>query len=124
VPALAEALKDQSADIRRSAAQALREIGPAAADAVSALAEALKDQNADVGRSAADALREIGPTSADVVPVLAEALKDQNVDIRLSAADILGGIRSLSYSNSYWHDRFRSFNKRLVSTFSYQNYDN
>jgi HEAT repeat protein len=59
VPALAEALKNQNADIRQSAAFALGEIGSAAADAVPALVEALKDQYIDVRQSAADALESL-----------------------------------------------------------------
>jgi HEAT repeat protein len=89
VPALAEALKDQNAEVRQSAADALGRIGPAAADAVPVLVEALKDQNAHVRRSAAKALRGIGPAA---VPALAEALKDQDAEVRQSAADALGGI--------------------------------
>ena len=50
------------ADVRRSAADALSNIGPAAADAVPALAEALKDQDTGVRRSAADASLEHRPS--------------------------------------------------------------
>jgi vesicle coat complex subunit len=80
------------ADVRRSAADALSNIGPAAADAVPALAEALKDQDTGVRRSAADALSNIGPAAADAVPALAEALKDQDTGVRRSAAYALSNI--------------------------------
>jgi HEAT repeats/PBS lyase HEAT-like repeat len=74
------------ADVRRSAADALSNIGPAAADAVPALAEALKDQDTGVRRSAAYALSNIGPAAAEAVQVLADALKNQNRDVRRIAA--------------------------------------
>ena len=68
VPALADALKDQAADVRWSAAAAAwGGIGPAA---VPVLADALKDQDADVRRSTTAALGEIGPAA---VPALAIA---------------------------------------------------
>ena len=90
VPALADALKDRDVDdVPRSAAVALRKIGPAA---VPVLADALKDQDAGVRRSATGALGGIGPAAAAAVPVLADALKDQAADVRWSAAVALGKI--------------------------------
>ena len=89
MPALAKALEDHDARVRRLATLALWAIGPAAADAVPALAKALKDQNDDVCRSAALALSKIGRAA---VPALAEALKDRNADVRQSAANALYGI--------------------------------
>lgn len=57
--ALAAALHDQDADVRKNAARALWRIGPLAADAVPALAAALHDQDADVRHEVADALASI-----------------------------------------------------------------
>ena len=53
MPALAQALKGQDADIRRVAADALVRIGPAA---LPALAQALTDQAGYVRRYAADVI--------------------------------------------------------------------
>ena len=64
VPALAAALKDSNAAVRKHAAEALEKIGPAAKGAVPALAEAVRDAHTAVRKSAADALRNIGPPSA------------------------------------------------------------
>jgi HEAT repeat protein len=55
------ALKDPDRDVRRSAAEALGNVGPPAPEALSALVAALHDQNADVRQSAAEALGKVGP---------------------------------------------------------------
>ncbi len=52
VSELVKDLKDKSADVRRSAADALGRIGPEAKAAVPALSEALKDEDPDVRLSA------------------------------------------------------------------------
>jgi HEAT repeat protein len=59
VPALIEALKDKSINVRQNAAFALGGIGPAAKDAVPALSEALKDHEAIVSSAAEGALKSI-----------------------------------------------------------------
>ena len=59
MPALIEALKDKSGEVRLQAAQSLGLIGPDAKYAVPALQEAAKDSNEDVARVAADALKSI-----------------------------------------------------------------
>ena len=61
MPALITALGDADEGVRRSAAEALGRIGPAAAEAVPALITALGDADAEVRRSAAEALGRIGP---------------------------------------------------------------
>jgi hypothetical protein len=63
VSALARALKDKEEVVRRNAARALSEIGPAAADAVPALTKALKDDVVALRRSASNALKTIGQKS-------------------------------------------------------------
>jgi HEAT repeat protein len=64
VPALSEALRDSDAFVRRDAARALGQIGPAARDAAAALRLAAKDRNPQVRKAAAEALQEIQPTSS------------------------------------------------------------
>ncbi len=63
VERLIERLKDEDELVRRYAAGALAQIGPAAAPAVEALTEALKDEDEEVRRRAAEALGSIDPTS-------------------------------------------------------------
>jgi HEAT repeat protein len=95
VPALIEALKnDKEAQVRSSAAEALRSIGKQAASAVPALAEALqKDKDAEVRSSAGSALDSIGKEAASAVPALIQALKnDKEADVRSNAASALGSI--------------------------------
>jgi HEAT repeat protein len=84
VSALIEALRDQDADVRRAAAEALGWIG---APAVPALSEALRDQDKDVRGAAVWALRGIG---APAVPALSAALRDQDWRVRFEAARVLG----------------------------------
>jgi HEAT repeat protein len=61
VPALAEVLKDEDPYVRRDAARALGEFGPAAKPAVPALQAALGDKEPGVRKAAGDALRKIDP---------------------------------------------------------------
>jgi HEAT repeat protein/tRNA A-37 threonylcarbamoyl transferase component Bud32 len=62
VHALIGALKDEDAGVRRSAAQALGECGPAVREATGPLIAALEDPDFWVGEAAADALRKITGT--------------------------------------------------------------
>jgi hypothetical protein len=89
---LAIALEDKDESVRTKAFSALREIGPAAAEAVPALIEALKDKDKRVRRYAAEALGEIGPKAEKAVPVLINALKDKDEYVRSNAAFALGKI--------------------------------
>ena len=82
-------LKDEDATVRRSAADALGQIGPAA---VATLIEALKDEDVVVRYLAAVALGRIGPEAKAAVPALIEALKDEDANVRRSAAVALGQI--------------------------------
>ena len=109
VPALAIALRDQDADVRHSAADALGAIGPAAAEAVPALVTALHDRalvrgfnpagfitasagdpDVEVRDRATKALWKIGPAA---VPALTVALHDRDAEVRGRAADALALIR-------------------------------
>jgi HEAT repeat protein len=61
VPALITALSDGNVEVRKSAAQALEQIGPAAVEAVPTLIAALRDSNQDVINAAKAALKRIRP---------------------------------------------------------------
>jgi HEAT repeat protein len=64
VPALAEALKDEETFVRRDAAKALGEIGPAAKPALPTLLVALRDKHPAVRKAVAEALRKIDADAA------------------------------------------------------------
>ena len=68
VPALADALHDEDAFVRRDAAEALGRIGPASRPGIPALVGALRDANGAVRREAARALRRIDPATAGAGP--------------------------------------------------------
>ena len=87
VPVLVKALKDDSWQVRCSAAQALGKMGPAA---VPALVEALKDKDLAVRYCCARELGEMGPAAAAAVPALVEALKDKHWTVRCCCAQALG----------------------------------
>jgi len=86
VPVLVENLRDVNTRVRRFAAMALADLGPAAADAVEPLAVALKDPEPVVRLHAAGALWRIDQQDAAAVPVLVEALGSNRWDLRLWAA--------------------------------------
>ncbi len=69
VPALIEALKDESAVVRFPVTVALREIGPAAKDAVPALTKVAEDDiNDEIANSARRAIKTIDPAAAAALP--------------------------------------------------------
>jgi HEAT repeat protein len=72
VPVLAEALHDDSKDVRLRAADVLGQVGAAAAGAVPSLTRALHDDDKDVRAAAAEALKKISDrqaAGAAVVPL-------------------------------------------------------
>jgi hypothetical protein len=85
-PRLIPLLRDENADIRRIAAQALGRNGTPGA--VRALSIALYDHQADVRAAAADALGQIGDRAA--VPALIDALYDDVIEVRFAAAEAIG----------------------------------
>ncbi len=89
VPALIDALKDEDAQVRWRAAEALGAIRQAS---VPALMTALKAEQAEVRWRAADALGMMGSAAKDAVPSLVEALHDESWLVRERAAHALGEI--------------------------------
>lgn len=94
VKALEQALSDSNPRVRSMAAVALRQIGPAAADAVPQLIIALNDPVPFVRAPAADALGAIGPAARGAVAPLAGRLgvKDEQVFVLRSISYALGNI--------------------------------
>jgi HEAT repeat protein len=81
--------------VRKTAAEALGNIGPAAKDAVPALTNALHDVDHRVRGQAAAALGKMGTEAEDSMPALTEALKDKDADVRAKAEEALLRIRAI-----------------------------
>src|SRR5207245_71428 len=79
IPALADALKHDSLDIRTRAVRSLGKIG---ADAVPDLVDALADKNVDVRQNAAAALAPLRINDKMVVLGLAHAVHDKDQKVR------------------------------------------
>lgn len=92
VPALSEALQDQSKQVRWYAASTLGEIGAEAKAAVPQLIVTLQDEDEYVRRIAAYALGKIGVEAALAVPYLIATLQDGDRNLRSVAAYALGKI--------------------------------
>jgi HEAT repeat protein len=89
---LTERLKQSDFEERRRAADALGDIGPAAAAAVPELVESLKDEHVEVHWYALDALGRIGQAATIAVPALSDALTNPRTNrySRRVAARALG----------------------------------
>jgi HEAT repeat protein len=98
VPALLDAMLDETLSVRKAAASALEKIDPNSLPATGArlsvpkLIEALKDEDADARESSAYALADIGPDAGAAVPNLIEALVDEDADVREASAYALAEI--------------------------------
>lgn len=86
VEALTQALRDDDAGVRSSAALSLADFSADAVHAVDALIEALGDDDDDVRSSAGIALQEIG---GDALPALERALTHDNPLVRFEAKMVL-----------------------------------
>jgi hypothetical protein len=86
VPALVEALRDEEADVRVRAAQALAGIGD---EAVQPLTKSLSSNNPKMRMGAALTLGRMGREAKAAAPALAEALEDRDIRVRCHAAQAL-----------------------------------
>ena len=103
VPGLADALRDNEATVRQSAAEILGLLGPVARAAVPPLADALQDKTPAVALAAALALTQVDPTRAgDAVPLLvnaldnaavAEALADMGPEARAAVPALIAALK-------------------------------
>jgi HEAT repeat protein len=87
VPALIDALKDPSEDVRRWSLEALWTIGPAAKAAIPAVLERMEEE--DLRACAIGVLDSMGAKEPAVVDALRKALADPNPEVRDAAADAL-----------------------------------
>jgi HEAT repeat protein len=92
LPALAEALKDEAAQVRAGAAAALYWIAAEAGTVVPALTEALQDRDSRVRRLSGLALARIGLGARSAVPALIQVLVDEEARVRAAATSALGRI--------------------------------
>lgn len=91
VPSLMHCLEDTSEVVRKAAAQALQQIGPAAGVAVPALIAHLSDPSEDMRCACANALERLGGEfAAPAVPALAALLQDANTSVQKAALAALG----------------------------------
>ena len=93
-------LRNPDAEMRREAALAMAEMGPAAGPAAKALAMHLKDRDTTVRSAAAYAPGGSGPEAKVAVKPLADALKDNDVFVRRAAAVALGSLGPAARSAS------------------------
>jgi hypothetical protein len=92
IPALAEALKDEAAQVRAGAAAALCWIAAEARTAVPALTGALQDRDSRVRRHSGLALARLGPEARGAVPALIQVLVDEDARVRAAATSALARI--------------------------------
>ncbi len=91
VPALIEALKDETQGVRHSSAVALgRYEGTERKAAVPALIDALQDEDEEVRSNVAKSLVRYGAGAGRVVPTAIGLLRSENPSLRARAAEILG----------------------------------
>ena len=90
VPALIAALKDERENVRASAAYALGEMGPTAAEAVDGLVALLTDASEEVRQHATSALGMLKVPTSKTVPALVKVLTDrEDTDLAFFAAQAL-----------------------------------
>jgi HEAT repeat protein len=78
-------LSDPDALVREHAAEAMGDIGPAAAAGVPALVKALKDPDPRVRRDAIRSLGQIGPAAKDALEDVRKATEDSDSNVRIAA---------------------------------------
>jgi HEAT repeat protein len=83
--ALVKALRLESEDTRKQAAETIGSLGDAGAEAVPQLQLLLADKDDTVRRHATDALGYLGPVAKNVLPDLIGLFKDDNAQLRLVA---------------------------------------
>ncbi|MEH1951738.1 MAG: HEAT repeat domain-containing protein [Nostoc sp.] len=89
-------LKDESENVRYSAAEALGKLGNTSPQVVEALLGLLKDESQIIRYSAAFALGKLGNALPQVVEALLGLLKDESQIVRSSAAEALGNLDNAS----------------------------
>ncbi len=112
LPALEDALSDESVHVRRAVIQALAALGPAAARTVDRLTGLLAD-DAAVRRDVIRALPFLGRTAEKAIPAIARLLQDG--DVRLAAADALRRFGDAAVGQLSEAARHESFRVRTIA---------
>ena len=86
VDALAKAVKEGPADMRKKALAELKERGPEARPALAAVLDLLKDKDVPMRTSAQETLVRMGPPNKADLPIYAAALREQAAEPRVYAA--------------------------------------
>ncbi len=94
VPVLLGMLKDQDAEVRSKAAEALQQIKPLTKEILSPLLDLLKDSDGNVRCCAAGVLGNIDPSDKDAMPALFQLLSDPDQQVRHCASEALAKIDS------------------------------
>jgi HEAT repeat protein len=92
VPEAIKLLGSDKAEQRGAGLVALRDIGPAARDALPAVEKTLKDRDAQVRQTAVEAVSRIGRGSKDLLVVLAPSLFDENSNVQMAALGAMGTV--------------------------------
>ncbi|MCP4696875.1 MAG: hypothetical protein GY862_08510 [Gammaproteobacteria bacterium] len=117
IPLIPSFLKNESKELRSSAAEVLGQLGDT--DAVSPLIELLKDRESSVRVNAVNALSRLG--DADAVTPLIALLKDQNSSVRQSvveALDRLGSAEAVKPLIELLKDKNEDIRNKVASALS------
>jgi HEAT repeat protein len=88
------ALKNEEAEVRARAAEALGYLEVADPQALQALREALRDEDPILRVGVASVLEHLGAIDPQALQALREALRDENPEVRVHAAGALGNLRA------------------------------
>ena len=126
IPALLDALKDKNSDVRRNAADALRncithypEVLP---QIIPTLLAILKENNSDIRKTTTKALRNcaqhLKPFINDIIPALLDALKDNDDYVKGAAATVLSKTASFSILKTTLEHLFENYNDEANDTYT------
>jgi len=96
IPAMIQALMNESKDVRETACMMLENQGAHAELAIPSLTEALRDEEPSVRGLAALALGEIGPAAHKAIPMLSQLLNDSDSWVRLRTIHALQSLDAIS----------------------------
>src|SRR5439155_626336 len=89
VPALVAILSDDRSYVRRSAVEALGQIGPRAKDAISVLIPKSHDPSTEVRREVVLTLAKIDPEAKEVTATFGDSLRDPDNSVSQAATEVL-----------------------------------
>ena len=108
VPTLIRATQDESAEVRKVAAEGLGIVAQSCTTAVPVLMDGLSDTDEWVRRNSSLALARIGSKAEEALPALKAALKDENRYVRANAAHTLHQIETTEARDILMHFLMKS----------------